>query len=46
MFGETNSKQFWSWLIVSKAFCKSVKIMSVIEPWSKPLGLLSFKNDR
>ena len=32
--------------VVSKAFCKSVKIMPVIKPWSKPFRILSFKNDK
>ena len=32
--------------IVSKAFCKSIKIMPVIETWSKRFGIFSFKKEK
>ena len=35
-----------SWSTVSNALCKTIKIMTVIKPWSKSLRILSFKKER
>ena len=35
-----------SWFIVSKAFCRSTKIIPVSKPSPKPFRILSFKKDR
>ena len=35
-----------SWFIVSKAFCRSIKIIPVSKPSSKPFRILSVKKDR
>ena len=35
-----------SWFTVSKAFCRSIKIILVSKPSSKPFRILSVKKDR
>ena len=35
-----------SWLIVSNAFWRSIKIIPVTKPSSKPFKILSFKKER